>query len=230
MGLQFKRIGNLPRKPPVLDAVPGPAPPPMNPDPDHDLVLSCQAAGFDQRGLDGPFGELYARFKDRVYNVCYRITGNSTDALDASQETFGTIFRKVEGFRFQSRFSSWVYRIAVNASIDLKRRSRSRKLASLDAFGEDSDVSRYEISDDSVPMPSAGASRRELEAEIQRAISRLSPKLRAVTVLRYTENLSYEQISETLAISLGTVKSRLARAHAALDRELAPVLDKHYLG
>ncbi len=204
----------------------------MNPDPDHDLVLRCQAAGADERGLDGPFGELYGRFKDRVYNVCYRITGSPTDALDASQETFGTIFRKVESFRFQSRFSSWVYRIAVNASIDLKRRSRSRNLASLDAFGEgdDSDGSRFEISDESVPMPSAGASRRELEEEIQRAISRLSPKLRAVTVLRYTENLSYEQISETLAISLGTVKSRLARAHAGLDRELAPVLDKHYLG
>ena len=201
----------------------------MNPDPDHDLVLSCQAAGADERGLGGPFGELYERFKDRVYNVCYRITGNPTDALDASQETFGTIFRKVESFRFQSRFSSWVYRIAVNASIDLKRRSRSRRIASLDAFG-DSEHSSFEISDDSVPMPSAGASRRELEEEIQRAISRLSPKLRAVTVLRYTENLSYEQISETLAISLGTVKSRLARAHAALDRELAPVLDKHYLG
>jgi len=76
----------------------------------------------------------------------------------------------------------------------------------------------------------AAASRHELEAEIQRAISRLSPKLRAIIVLRYIENLSYEQISETLQISLGTVKSRLARAHDVLDRELTPVLDRYYLG
>lgn len=79
-------------------------------------------------------------------------------------------------------------------------------------------------------MPSATASRHELEEEIQRAINRLSDKLRTIIVLRYNENLTYEEISETLEISLGTVKSRLSRAHDALDRELTPVLDKHYLG
>jgi RNA polymerase sigma-70 factor (ECF subfamily) len=201
-----------------------------NPDPDRDLVLACQAS--PAQGLDGPFHELYERFKDRVYNVCYRITGNPTDALDASQETFGTLYRKVGDFRFQSRFSSWVYRIAVNASIDLQRRSRTRRLASLDAFrdGQGGEDHGFDIRDDSVEMPAATASRHELEDEIQRAISRLSPKLSAITVLRYVQNLSYEEIAETLQISLGTVKSRLARAHAALDRELSPVLDKHYLG
>ena len=186
-----------------------------------------------QDGLDGAFGELYGRFRDRVYNVCYRITGNPSDALDASQETFGTLCRKIGDFRFQSRFSSWVYRIAVNASIDLKRRNRSRRLASLDAvsdsFGDD-EAGRFDVRDVDIEMPSQAASRRELESEIQRAITRLSPKLRAITVLRYIESLSYDQIAETLQISLGTVKSRLARAHAALDRELSPVLDKHYLG
>jgi RNA polymerase sigma-70 factor, ECF subfamily len=78
-------------------------------------------------------------------------------------------------------------------------------------------------------MPAAAASRHELEAEIQVAIGKLSPKMRAITVLRYVESLSYEEISETLQISIGTVKSRLSRAHEALDRELTPVLDKHDL-
>jgi RNA polymerase sigma-70 factor, ECF subfamily len=199
-------------------------------DPDRDLVLACQAT-LDA-GMEGPFRNLYEAFKDRVYNVCYRITGNATDALDASQETFGTLHRKIADFRFQSRFSSWVYRIAVNASIDLKRRNQHRRLASLDAGLEaDGEVSqRYDVSDDSIEMPIHSASRHELEAEIQRAVERLSPKLRAITVLRYIENLSYEEISEALQISLGTVKSRLARAHSALDRQLAPVLHKHYLG
>ena len=73
------------------------------------------------------------------------------------------------------------------------------------------------------------ASRHELQHEIQHAIDQLSPKMRAITVLRYVENLSYEEISEALQISIGTVKSRLSRAHEALDRELTPVLDKYYL-
>ncbi len=201
----------------------------MNSDPDAELVLACQQT--QTPSLDGEFRQLYDRFKDRVYNVCYRITGNPTDALDASQETFGIIFRRICEFRFRSRFSSWVYRIAVNASIDLRRRSRTRRFASLEAVQEaGSESTRYEFRDTKVEMPSQSASRREFEEEVQRAIDRLSPKLRTIVVLRYLENLSYEEVSETLKISLGTVKSRLARAHDALDRELTPVLDKHYLG
>ncbi|MEO0653019.1 MAG: sigma-70 family RNA polymerase sigma factor, partial [Planctomycetota bacterium] len=102
----------------------------MAQDPDEDLIRACQASL--KEGLDGPFGELYERYRDRVFNVCYRIAGNPTDALDASQETFGTLYRKLGDFRFQSKFSSWVYRIAVNASIDLKRRDRARRVTSLD--------------------------------------------------------------------------------------------------
>ena len=202
----------------------------MNTDPDAELVLGCQRS--DPSRLEGEFRILYDRFKDRVYNVCYRITGNATDALDASQETFGIVFRRVGEFRFQSRFSSWVYRIAVNASIDLRRRARTRRFASLEAFQEAgaSDGSRFEIMDDGAEMPSETASRKELEQEIQRAICRLSEKLQAIIVLRYTRNLSYEEVAETLQISLGTVKSRLSRAHEALDRELTPLLDRHYLG
>jgi len=203
----------------------------MSLDIDIALVEACQAN--PEGGLDGPFRELYERFKDRVYNVCFRITGNATDALDASQETFGILYRKVGEFRFQSKFSSWVYRIAVNASIDLKRRSSARKLISLDALEEAGGPTKRagsELRDDSIEMPMASASRGELELEIQKAISRLSPKLRTVTVLRYTESQSYQEISQTLQISLGTVKSRLARAHDALDRELSPVLERHYLG
>jgi RNA polymerase sigma-70 factor (ECF subfamily) len=202
----------------------------MNRDPDAELVLICQRTSASS--LQGDFRRLYDRYKDRVYNVCFRITGNPSDALDASQETFGIVFRRLREFRFESRFSSWVYRVAVNASIDVRRRVRSRRLASLDALqeGGSSDRAFTEPSDPTVEMPSVSASRRELENVVQVAISRLSPKLRSITVLRYIESLSYDEIAETLRISLGTVKSRLARAHEALDRELTPVLDRHYLG
>lgn len=199
----------------------------MKTDPDRELVEACQAA--TPSGLDGPFRRLYDQYKDRVYNVCYRITGNATDALDASQETFGIMFRKIGEFRFESKLSSWVYRIAVNASIDMKRRQSARWLSSLEGGEAHTDLPRPEPDDDRTEAPIAAASRHELEHEIQRAITRLSPKMRAITVLRYVENLSYEEIAEALQISIGTVKSRLARAHQALDRELTPVLDKYYL-
>lgn len=201
----------------------------MKTDPDRDLVEACQAS--EPSGLDGAFRQLYEQYKDRVYNVCYRITGNPTDALDASQETFGILFRKIVEFRFESKFSSWVYRIAVNASIDLKRRTSTRWVASLDAQTEAAagDHLRPDIRDDRIEAPAAAASRHELENEIQAAIARLSPKMRAITVLRYVENLSYEEIADVLQISLGTVKSRLSRAHEALDRELTPILDRYYL-
>jgi RNA polymerase sigma-70 factor (ECF subfamily) len=203
----------------------------MKLDPDTRVVEACQKS--ERQGLEGPFRELYDLYKDRVYNVCYRITGNATDALDASQETFGIVFRNLGEFRFESKFSSWVYRIAVNASIDLKRRSQARKTASLDAIQErraHAGGARFDPTDENVEMPLAVASRHELEAEIQQAIGRLSEKLQAITVLRYIESLSYEEISETLQISIGTVKSRLSRAHQVLDRELTPVLDRYYLG
>jgi len=198
-------------------------------DPDRELVEACQLG--EPSGLDGAFRQLYEQFKDRVYNVCYRITGNPTDALDASQETFGILFRKIVEFRFESKFSSWVYRIAINASIDLKRRTSMRWIASLDAPADSgtSESARTEIRDEQTEAPMAAASRHELEFEIQGAIARLSPKMRAITVLRYVENLSYDEIAEVLQISLGTVKSRLSRAHEALDRELTPVLDRYYL-
>lgn len=202
----------------------------MHNDPDAELVLLCQRNSASS--LEGDYRRLYDRFKDRVYNVCFRITGNPSDALDSSQETFGIVFRRIREFRFESRFSSWVYRIAVNASIDVRRRARSRRLTSLEALQDSGSIDRakYDPSDNQLEMPSVSASRREFEQAVQLAISRLSPKLRTIVVLRYIESLSYEEVSETLRISLGTVKSRLARAHEALDRELTPVLDKHYLG
>lgn len=200
----------------------------MKSDPDRELVEACQATA--PTGLEGAFRRLYDQYKDRVYNVCYRITGNATDALDASQETFGILFRKIREFRFESKFSSWVYRIAVNAGIDHKRRSAARWLPSLDGASEQArEMARLDVRDERTEPPLTAATRHELETEIQNAISRLSPKMRAIVVLRYVENLSYEEISEALQISLGTVKSRLSRAHEALDRELTPVLDRHFL-
>ncbi|MDG1051439.1 MAG: RNA polymerase sigma factor [Planctomycetota bacterium] len=202
---------------------------PLKNDPDHDLILQCQRSLGE--GFGGAFRQVYERYKDRVFNVCFRVTGNATDALDASQETFGIVHRKIGAFRFESRFSSWVYRIAVNASIDIKRRAAARFQVSLEGLQSPAgrDGGGFDVEDERTEAPTAFASRHELEQDIQRAIDRLSPKMRTIVVLRYLESLSYDEIAETLMISLGTVKSRLSRAHAALDRELTPIVDRHFI-
>lgn len=196
-------------------------------DQDRSLIEQCQRAKGED--FEEAFAGLYRLYKDRVYNVAYRITGNSADALDAAQETFGILFRKLRSFRFDSKFSSWVYRIAVNASIDLKRRSGARRLAPIEELGAGRLRTQSSFSPGSVTEPEAGVADRELEREVQHAMDALSPKLKAIVVLRHVEDLSYEEISEVLDCSLGTVKSRLARAHEALSRSLGTAIEKHYL-
>lgn len=194
-------------------------------DPDRELVTLCQAE-VGQEGAEA-FRALYDRYRDRVYNIAFRITGSAADALDASQETFAILFRKIGKFRFDSKFSSWIYRIAVNASIDLMRRRTTRQIAR----GEGGDAGAMTTLEalparDQRPYEEAGI--LELEEEVQSAIDQLSPKLRTVVVLRYIEGLSYGEISEVLACSIGTIKSRLARAHHALEQSLSRVLDDHF--
>jgi RNA polymerase sigma-70 factor (ECF subfamily) len=193
-----------------------------------DLIRRCQQSRGEE--FHEAFTELYEQYKDRVYNVAYRITGSAADALDASQETFAILFRKVRDFRFQSKFSSWVYRITVNASIDLCRRSTLRNYASLDQYFDEtqrSDRTAVLPADESAARPRAVAEESEFAREVHLSIQRLSPKLRTIVVLRYLENLSYEEVAEALGCSLGTVKSRLARAHSALEPLLLRVCEKH---
>lgn len=192
------------------------------------LIRRCQLTRGEE--FQEAFAELYQHYKDRVYNVAYRITGNQADALDASQETFAILFRKVREFRFQSKFSSWVYRITVNASIDLCRRGSHRHVVSLDQFFDGAHRSdRVAIApvDGSAVLPRSVAEEGEFAREVHGAIQRLSPKLRTIVVLRYLENLSYEEVAEALGCSLGTVKSRLSRAHSALEPLLIRVCEKH---
>ncbi|MEZ5987728.1 MAG: sigma-70 family RNA polymerase sigma factor [Planctomycetota bacterium] len=183
----------------------------MSTDPDRDLVRRCQVLGSQE--FEAAFGELYQRYRDKVYSLAYRIVGNPTDALDAAQEAFVLLYQKLETFQFDSKFSSWLYRLVVNASIDQIRRSKSRR-ARREVPLDPQD--HLNLPDVSGPDPSASAEQKDEADSIQRAIDRLSDKLRIVTVLRYQQNLSYEQLAEVLGISIGTVKSRLSRAHAAL--------------
>ena len=193
-------------------------------DPDLRLVRACQDPGSDE--FEDAFEALYGRYRDRVYSIAYRITGRAADAMDVVQESFSLLFRKIGDFRGQSLFSTWLFRIVVNCSIDFVRQERARRRqASWNAVrGEDVAETAGEPTDGGDLDPAACAATVELGSHVHASLQKLSAKLRAILVLRYLEGLSYEQLAEALAISMGTVKSRLARAHLALEQVLRGTL------
>ena len=191
-------------------------------DPDLELIKACQRPESDD--FEPAFEALYHKYRDRVYSIAYRITGRAVDAMDVVQDCFSLLFRRIETFRFDALFSTWLFRIVVNCSIDQVRRQRSwtgehmgSNLSSLE------DVRAEPIDQNSGPAQRAEAG--ELGTYVQTSIQRMSPKLRAILVLRYLEAMTYEELASTLSLSMGTVKSRLARAHIAMERVLRGRLD-----
>lgn len=181
-------------------------------DPDTELVAACRHP--EHEGFEAAFEQLYLKYRDRVYSIAFRVSGSAADAMDIVQEAFSLVFRKLDSFRSNSLFSTWLFRIVVNCSIDLKRREHSRRF-----WRSDQELGGEEPADPSVG-PVGKAETSELALQVQEAIQELSPKLRAILALRYLEEMSYEDLAVTLGLSMGTVKSRLARAHIALERVL----------
>lgn len=180
-------------------------------DPDADLIAACRQP--DSEGFESAFEQLFAKYRDRVYAIAFRVTGNAGDAMDVTQESFALVFRKLAGFRGGSLFSTWLFRIVVNCSIDFRRRHGAQRSAALSVADESAAAG---LADESRgPRDRAAAS--ELSDQVQAAMAELSPKLRVILALRYLEDMSYEELAATLGLSLGTVKSRLARAHLALE-------------
>ncbi len=198
----------------------------MSSDPDREFVLRCQDPGSEE--YETAFDALYQRYKDQVYSLAFRILGNRADALDAAQEAFVLVYQKIGSFQFESKFSSWLYRLVTNTSIDQLRRKRTRQRrrhVSLERdIPSEQHQETYALVDESLPEAGSTLEGQELANQIQASILRLSPKLRVITVLRYQQSLSYEELAETLELSLGTVKSRLARAHIALAEHLRPLI------
>ena len=179
-------------------------------DPDHALVVACQqAVGF---AGDDSFRRLHDRHKDVVHRVCLRITGDAGEALDAAQDAFLLAFRGIRGFRFASRFSRWLCCIAAHASFErLRRRHPPPVFSELDLLD-------FELA---LPADQTGAAARSERRDlVRRALRRLPPHLSEILVLRYFEGLSYEELAARLEIAIGSVRSRLHRAHAALGQRM----------
>jgi RNA polymerase sigma-70 factor (ECF subfamily) len=194
----------------------------MDLDPDLDLVRGLSAP--DPEARREALGALYDRHHDRVFRTAYKVLGSAADAADVTQEVFLHLADRIHGFRGDASLTSWIYRITVNTAIDARRRQARRPARSLSAGPADAEAEVVESrpgTSGPPEDPAARSQREEREARVRAALDRLSPKLRAVAVLRYFENLSYEQLAEVLDTSVGTVKSRLNRAHAALEKALA---------
>ena len=174
-------------------------------DPDLDIVQLAQ----NRKHRRAAMGVLYERFRGRVYNTALRIVGDHGAAEDILQDVFVTLFRRIHRFKVRATFAAWVYRITVNASLDHLRRRRRGPRGTLPQL-ETPTPSRE------LTLPEHGAALHDLRSDVAAALDDVSERLRVVLVLRYLEGLSYQEIAASLAISIGTVKSRLSRAHAAL--------------
>lgn len=188
----------------------------MNADPDAELVRALSSPDAAER--NEALGALYDRHHQRVFNVALRVTLDWYRAQDVVQDVFLNLERSVRSFRGDASFTSWMYRITINRAIDARRKEARRPASRLgDAMGELDETGPRQPEPRS-PIEEARADERT--QDVMAALSKLSPKLRTVAVLRYVEGLSYLELSEVLGCSLGTVKSRLNRAHAALAGEL----------
>lgn len=173
---------------------------------DDRVIEACQ------RGDREAFRELFEAYKDKVFSIAvYSMGGDRAAASDVSQQIFLKLINSIRQFRGDSAFTTWLYRLVVNACFDEQRR-RGRLLQLSDAPTTSNEDRR--------PQERHFA-RLEVSAQVQTAINELTPKLRMPILLKYGEGLSYEEIAEVLECSMGTVSSRLNRGHQSLAKKLS---------
>ncbi|MFN0169978.1 MAG: RNA polymerase sigma factor [Bryobacteraceae bacterium] len=174
-----------------------------------DIIELCR------RGDRDAFRTLYLAYKDRVYSISlYFFHGDAAAAGDATQQVFLKLITGIRQFRGDSGFSTWLYRLVVNTCTDSARQRKSQSLIRERSILE--------------TFPAAGSQedesiRMQMAASVQLAVSELPAKFRLAVLLRYFEDLSYEEMAKVLNCSMGTVASRLSRGHRMLAEKLAPL-------
>lgn len=183
---------------------------------DERVIKDCQ------QGDREAFRLLFEAYKDRVFSIAmYSFRGDPTAAADVTQQIFLKLMTSIGQFRGESQFSTWLHRLVVNTCIDEQRRRKHHlgitEVAELRPTGE-------------LKRPERRYERKELADSVMSAISELKPKFRMPVLLKYVEELSYEEIADALGCSKGTVASRLNRGHKELARRLAHLRDQVVLG
>lgn len=188
-------------------------------DPDRELIERCQ------KKQPAAFEMLVKRYQDRVFNLCVRFLREPEIAEEVAQDVFVSIYKHIDGFKMDSKFSTWLFRVVANTCHNKSKYLRRRKhkmQESIDApvETEDGEMSR-ELPDDPRHSPEELTNRMGMNAKIQDAISHLDEDHRVIVLLRDVEDMSYEEIGAILGLAEGTVKSRLHRARNELRERLS---------
>ncbi len=172
------------------------------------------------QGDQDAFAQLLELHQNKVYGLTLRLVGSPEDAMELTQETFFNAWRGLPGFHADSKFSTWLYRLATNAAIDFLRKEKRRRGLGAVSLSSDDDPDRVLDIPDQRFTPQGQLERQELQEAVHRGLAQLSDEHRQVLVLRELNGLSYTEIAQVLDIEEGTVKSRIFRARLALRKIL----------
>jgi RNA polymerase sigma-70 factor (ECF subfamily) len=174
-----------------------------------------------QKGCSMSFNEIVSRYESKAYNLAMRLTRNTEDAEEVLQDVFVTVYRKVAGFEGKSKFSSWLYRITVNAAfMKLRKRRQDHSVALEDVMPNLHNVTTLAPQSIwSMPCDSLAVS-NEVRIALESAIARLPEEYRAVFILRDIDGLSNKEVGDILDLSIPAVKSRLHRSRLMLRKRL----------
>jgi RNA polymerase sigma-70 factor (ECF subfamily) len=186
---------------------------------EHDLVRKSRA------GDTSAFDRLITLHRDRVHMIANHILRNNEDALDVAQDTFLRAWKNLARFDGSAPFGSWISRIATNASIDLIRRRQAHPQSEFEAAPMAIDAASR-TTPSQPPKPGESIDRSEIRERFQLALGTLSPEHRAVIVLKEIEDLSYQEIADSVGCSIGTVMSRLFYARKKLQTELRDLYEE----
>jgi RNA polymerase sigma-70 factor (ECF subfamily) len=177
-----------------------------------------------RQGDDRAFTDIVHRYREPIFRRVFGLLKNHEDAEEVTQDTFLRARRGLDAFRGDAAFSTWLYQIATNLAHNRYwfwwRRKRHASVSLDAAISPEADLTLAEVLPDEEPDPGAKAVTQELVERVQAAMEQLSPPHREILTLRNVRNLSYEEIAALLDLSLGTVKSRIARARDALKQVL----------
>ncbi len=187
------------------------------PEQESDLELVKKAKANDL----GAYDELVRRYQGKIYGLVYNMTGNKEDTEDVVQDVFIKAFAALDRFRGKSSFYTWIYRIAINRSINFVKKRKNRYALSLNDLDQsvEKDPAYVELSSRDTPIRDASLS--ELQEKLNKALLTLSEKHRAVVVLHDIQGVPHDEIAAMLGCSSGTVRSRLFYARQRLQAELA---------
>ena len=177
-----------------------------------------QEAAIVRKVLDGDvnaFETLVLEYEKNVYNIALRMTGNSEDAADMTQEAFIKAYNSLSAFRGDSKFSVWLYRIVSNVCLDFLRSKNRRPTVSLSVEDDDGEDTQLDVADES-QSPELLLDRKLTRDSVRRGLDSLPPDYRQILLLREMQGLSYDEIAQALGLEVGTVKSRIFRARKKL--------------